>query len=101
MSHHYQHHPHSNGNGGASYMRNGSSNGYAKPSIPPHQHRPPPVNSQTAPHVADEDIQDETLYFERNRIQQLKDERVHIQKKTFTKWCNSYLTKVSREHGWD
>lgn len=37
---------------------------------------------------------DETQYFEQNRIRQLKDERIHIQKKTFTKWCNSYLNRV-------
>lgn len=43
----------------------------------------------------DEDFTDETAYFEKNRIKQLQDERVHIQKKTFTKWCNSYLNKVS------
>ncbi|KAI3422187.1 hypothetical protein GPALN_012720 [Globodera pallida] len=36
---------------------------------------------------------DETLYFEQNRIRQLKDERIHIQKKTFTKWCNTYLNR--------
>lgn len=42
----------------------------------------------------DEVYQDETLFFERNRIKQLKDERIQIQKKTFTKWCNSYLNRV-------
>ena len=33
--------------------------------------------------------------FEKGRIQQLKDEREMIQKKTFTKWMNSFLSKVS------
>ncbi|KAL3084188.1 hypothetical protein niasHT_039314 [Heterodera trifolii] len=42
----------------------------------------------------EEELQlDETLYFEQNRIRQLKDERIHIQKKTFTKWCNTYLNR--------
>ena len=51
------------------------------------------IYSPTATAI-DNDQQDETVYFEKNRIQQLKDERIHIQKKTFTKWCNSYLNKV-------
>uniref|UniRef100_A0A914LVI8 Calponin-homology (CH) domain-containing protein n=1 Tax=Meloidogyne incognita TaxID=6306 RepID=A0A914LVI8_MELIC len=42
-------------------------------------------------------LQDETLYFERNRIKQLKDERRDIQKKTFTKWCNTYLSRARME----
>ncbi|CAH1792768.1 unnamed protein product [Owenia fusiformis] len=33
----------------------------------------------------------------RGRISQLKDERVYIQKKTFTKWINSFLEKVNME----
>ncbi len=40
------------------------------------------------------DIQDPTAKFEKGRIQVLIQERVHIQKKTFTKWCNSFLEKV-------
>jgi hypothetical protein len=48
----------------------------------------------TSPPI-DDDYVDPTIYFERNRIKTLQDERVHIQKKTFTKWCNSFLNRVS------
>lgn len=51
-----------------------------------------------SPHDLDDILEDETLYFERNRIQHLKDERIYIQKKTFTKWCNSYLNKVKLKY---
>ena len=33
--------------------------------------------------------------FECDRIKTLQEERVQIQKKTFTKWANSFLEKVS------
>jgi hypothetical protein len=36
-----------------------------------------------------------TSKFEQKRIKELQDERETIQKKTFTKWTNSFLEKAS------
>ncbi|BFZ07506.1 hypothetical protein BsWGS_10543 [Bradybaena similaris] len=39
----------------------------------------------------------ETQNFEKGRIKALQDERVYIQKKTFTKWANAFLEKARME----
>lgn len=36
--------------------------------------------------------------WDKTRIKQLQDEREAVQKKTFTKWVNSYLDKVTIGH---
>jgi len=43
---------------------------------------------------SDERVKDSAAKYEQERIQVLQQERVHVQKKTFTKWCNSFLEKV-------
>ncbi|KAK9716990.1 Variant SH3 domain [Popillia japonica] len=40
---------------------------------------------------------DDVQKFEQNRIKVLQEERLHIQKKTFTKWMNSFLVKARME----
>ena len=35
--------------------------------------------------------------FEKSRIKTLQQERINVQKKTFTKWCNSFLSKVTAQ----
>ena len=40
------------------------------------------------------ELKDSAVKYEQERIQVLQQERVHVQKKTFTKWCNSFLEKV-------
>ena len=42
-------------------------------------------------------LDDDTHDFEKGRIRALRDERLYIQKKTFTKWVNSFLIKVRIE----
>ena len=51
------------------------------------------TNMATGSYRLEEDNHD----FEKGRIRALRDERLYIQKKTFTKWVNSFLIKVRIE----
>lgn len=64
-----------------------------------HGVRNSPKAPSLTPSKQEDETADETLYFERSRIKHLQDERVNIQKKTFTKWCNSYLSQARLEIG--
>lgn len=43
------------------------------------------------------DYQDLMKDFEKSRIEKLQEEREIVQQKTFTKWCNSFLSKVKKK----
>ncbi|TKR60860.1 hypothetical protein L596_028044 [Steinernema carpocapsae] len=103
----------------SSYRRQFTSNGTPSPGVPAasysglvnarplnggsssssqiHHYTAPPPAAAPAPEEIDDNDLDPTLFFEKNRIKTLQDERVHIQKKTFTKWCNSYLSRAREE----
>ncbi|MFH4975130.1 hypothetical protein AB6A40_001839 [Gnathostoma spinigerum] len=51
----------------------------------------------TGPPEVDDEEANATLLFEMNSIKKLQDERVYIQEKTFTKWCNSFLSQARLE----
>ena len=57
-------------------------------SSPPDDYRSSPDNDERV------EVKDSAAKYEQERIQVLQQERVHVQKKTFTKWCNSFLEKV-------
>lgn len=60
----------------------------------PEQYSPASSGSRERSYESPSRIEDATAKFEKGRIQVLQQEREHIQKKTFTKWCNSFLEKV-------
>ena len=59
-------------------------------------YRTSPDTNRTSPEDEEiPEIKDSAAKYEQERIQVLQQERVHVQKKTFSKWCNSFLEKVS------